>query len=69
MSQTREGALKAQKTMRERYGEDCMERWGRKGGSAKVPKGFAKNPRWKVLGAAGGRKSKRSEVKSHGLGG
>lgn len=48
------------KTLKSRYGEDYFRNMGRKGGLAKVPKGFAANPELaRIAGCRGGRISKR----------
>lgn len=47
-------------TLKEKYGENYFRELGKKGGAAKVPKGFAANPTLaRIAGGKGGRLSKR----------
>lgn len=56
MAQTKEGARKAQKTIMERYSREQRAEWGRRGGKAKVKKGFARMDKQKLseVGSMGG---------------
>lgn len=65
MSGTVEGGVEASKKNKQRHGEDFYARIGKKGGSAKVPKGFALNRELaRTAGALGGRKGKRGKAVS-----
>lgn len=72
MSGTKVGGTKAARTNRERHGGDFYARIGRKGGSTFTTKakGFAANPALaKVVGAIGGKKSKRGPSKNKKIAG
>lgn len=56
MAGTREGGLKAAKTLKAKQGKDFYARIGRKGGQAEVTKGFGTN---KELASIAGRKGGR----------
>lgn len=62
MTQTKEGAAKAAKKIKEEYGDDFFKRIGAMGGKTptRKPKGFAANPALaREVGKRGGRKSRR----------
>jgi len=61
MAGTIAGGKQASITNRNKYGEDYYKKIGQKGGSAKVPKGFARMPKEKVMlaGEKGGSISRR----------
>lgn len=61
MAGTKIGGLRASETNKQRHGNDFYKNIGSKGGSAKVPKGFALMPREKVMlaGKKGGSISRR----------
>lgn len=62
MPGTKAGAAKAKLTIKERYSEDFWAKIGSKGGSAKVPKGFATNHQLAAeAGRKGGQISRRSK--------
>lgn len=64
MAQTKEGALKAQQTILEKYGKEHYANMGRIGGKAKVPKGFALDlDRAREAGRLGGTRGKRGKAK------
>ena len=68
MPGTKAGALKAQKTLRKKYGKKGLKKWreeiGKKGGSISRGGGFANNPELaRIAGAKGGRISKRGKAK------
>ena len=64
MAGNREGGAKAALTMKNKYGTDFFKSIGSKGGSAKVPKGFAVNlDLASEAGRKGGLKSKRGKAK------
>lgn len=64
MSGTKQGGLKAAKTIMERHGIDFYREMGRKGGKAQVSKGFGANPELaREAGRKGGRVSKRGKSK------
>jgi len=62
MPQTKEGALKARETIKEKYGSDYYERIGKIGGKASNTGGFYNNPELaRRAGSIGGKKSKRTK--------
>lgn len=63
MPGTSEGSIKAQKTLKERYGEDYFKTIGKKGGEKSNPyKGFGSNPELaSKAGKKGGAKSRRTK--------
>lgn len=64
MPGTRSGGLKAARTNKQKYGKDFYKINGRKGGIAKVPKGFALDPALAIAaGAKGGSISRRGPAK------
>lgn len=64
MSGTKEGALKAKKTIIKLHGRNFFKNIGQKGGQVCCPKGFALNPELaKVAGQKGGKVSKRGKAK------
>lgn len=64
MPGTRIGGQRAAEKNRKLYGDDFYARIGARGGSATVPKGFAKNRDLaRAAGAAGGKKSRRGKAK------
>ena len=65
MSGTKIGGAKAAKTNIERYGNDFYKRIGAKGGRNGHTGGFAANPALaRIVGAKGGRKSKRTGIRN-----
>lgn len=68
MGGTIDGGKLAAKTNKEKHGEDFYANIGSKGGKAKVPKGFALMPKWKVraAGVLGGVRSRRKPVDEGG---
>lgn len=64
MAGTKEGARKATLTNKRLHGEDFYHRIGKKGGSAKVPKGFSMGDNARVAGALGlaARRTNRERV-------
>jgi hypothetical protein len=66
MAGTQAGGQAAAVTNKQKYGPDFYPRIGAMGGSAQVPKGFAKNRAIaKIAGAKGGRLSRRGPAKKH----
>ena len=64
MSGTKAGGLKAAATNKKRHGEGFYARIGAKGGRNGHTGGFASNPELaRIVGAIGGRKSKRGPAK------
>ena len=63
MSGTKQGGINAAKTNRLFYGEDFYKKIGSKGGSVKVPKGFAISGKASEAGKKGGAISKRGPAK------
>lgn len=64
MAGTKAGGQLAAETNRARHGADFYKRIGSKGGKATGYKGFATNPELaRILGAKGGRISKRGKKK------
>lgn len=64
MSGTRIGGVKASEANKSRFGSDFYARIGRKGGQARVPKGFALDPKLaSEAGKIGGKLSKRGKAK------
>lgn len=62
MAGTKEGALKAARTNREKYGDEFYAKIGGKGGKKGHTGGFASNKELaRRAGSIGGRKSKRAE--------
>lgn len=62
MAGSREQGLEAAKTNKRKYGPDFYRRIGARGGSARVPKGFASNLKLaSSAGSKGGRSSKRQK--------
>jgi len=65
MSGTTAGGLKAQKTNKERYGEDFYRQIGASGGRKSSGGGFAANPELaKEAGRKGGKASRRVKAKA-----
>lgn len=64
MAGTKEGALKAAATIKEKHGEDFFKKVGAIGGTAKSPnKGFgADRERAKLAGIKGGKISRRGKA-------
>lgn len=63
MAGTKLGGQKAAITNKTRHGKDFYANIGKKGGQAKVPKGFAANPELaRRAGAKGGRISRRTKA-------
>ena len=61
---TKIGGAKAAKTNKLRHGDDFYRNIGRKGGQNGHTGGFAANPALaRIVGAIGGRKSKRGKAK------
>lgn len=70
ISGNRIGGKKAAKTNKDKYGENFYAEVGRLGGLKKVPKGFAMNRDLAVVvGAIGGKKSKRPKADKVNIGG
>lgn len=64
MSGTISGGVMAANTNKKRHGSDFYARIGRKGGQARVPKGFALDPKLaSEAGKIGGARSKRGKAK------
>lgn len=65
MAGTLEGGRKAAKTNKLKYGKDFYARIGAKGGRNGHTGGFAANPALaRIVGALGGKKSRRTGVKN-----
>lgn len=64
MAGTKEGARKGMLKIIEKYGEDFYQKNGKKGGKARVKKGFATNPELaRKVGKLGGKNSRRGSTK------
>lgn len=61
MAGTREGGLKAARTLRAKRGADFYSKIGRKGGKAEVEKGYSMNTTLASLSGYKGAKSRRRQ--------